>query len=627
MENEQLPLGRRVPGATRAGPTPSARPVLTEAVLRQMQAAVDAAKAEMAAQEEEPDPDPEPVPRAARAGQANGADPMAAGRNADLNRDNTDKTRAKRKKAAAPVRPDRSFHKRNRAEPVEPSAPPGPDAPATATEPWAPERAAATSTRAGLPLRRAAEPALPAAAAAPPTANQAGAPLRPAVEPSVAGLPKRTAPPSRTAPPERAAAERIAAERIAAERIARETTETTTPLARLPLATPPAPPESRTMPGGTDIGSDPELPQIPANPAPAALRDRTAPQQRMPPPERPAPGQDTAPPKRMTAPKRMAPPTRTVPTPARPEPGTGGPATRRIARQQNLRPPRRRRSITLPLVGAAVVVLAAGGTFALLSRSAPPSRTVGLTVQQRAEQKNEAIAAAWIAEQVSRTTRIACDPQMCKALEARGFPAGDTQPLGPTSPVPTGSTLVVDTAAVQDLFGTSLAVDYAPSVLTTIGSGQAEIAIRVVAPHGTVKYDQQLAADLVVRKQYGQALAGASRVNMTAAAKAELTSGQVDVRLVLAITAVAIKVPVDIVDFGNVATDPSSGLPLRYVDLAEKVQAAHLSPAAYVKAVIAALKSSSSLPGPYLWTETLTVGAVPVLRIDYAAPSPLNIVG
>jgi hypothetical protein len=279
-----------------------------------------------------------------------------------------------------------------------------------------------------------------------------------------------------------------------------------------------------------------------------------------------------------------------------------------------------------PIVAAAVIVLAAGAAFALLSRSTPSSRTVGLTVQQRAEAANEATAALWIAQQVSRTVVIACDPQMCSALAHRGFPASNTERLGPTAPIPTGSTLVIDTEAVQHLFGTSLAADYAPAILTTIGSGPAEITIRVVAPHGTARYDQQLAADVALRKQYGQALAGASRVKTTATARAELTSGQVDVRLVLAITAVAAKVPVDIVDFGNVATDPSSGVPLRYVDLAEQVPAAHLSSPAYIKTVLAALNSAND-PYRYLWTQTLRVGGVAVLRVDFAAPSPLGLGG
>jgi hypothetical protein len=279
--------------------------------------------------------------------------------------------------------------------------------------------------------------------------------------------------------------------------------------------------------------------------------------------------------------------------------------------------------VTPLLVGVAVVALIGGGAFALLSRSAPSTRQHGLTPQQRADNA----AAAWVVRQVNRSAVIACDPQMCKALVARGFPASETQSLGPTSPPPTGSTLVIETNAVQHVYGTSLANDHAPAILTTIGSGPTQITIRVIAPHGTANYDQQLASDKAHRKQDGWALATLSRgVTTTAKAKAEMIKGQVDMRLLAALTAVAIKVPVDIVGFGNVATHGSTDLPLRYVDLAETVPAANLSPTAYAKKVIAALNSPIN-PYRYLWTKKITVGGLPVLRVDYSAPSPLGLGG
>ena len=61
MEEEGLPLRRRIPGAARAAPGPSARPVLSEPLLERMQAAIDAAKGPPANQD--PEPLTEPIPR------------------------------------------------------------------------------------------------------------------------------------------------------------------------------------------------------------------------------------------------------------------------------------------------------------------------------------------------------------------------------------------------------------------------------------------------------------------------------------------------------------------------------------------------------------------------------------
>src|ERR1700730_16996164 len=53
------PLARRVPGAARAAPSASERPVLPEALLQRMQAVVSAAHAQAAAEQEEEDEEEE----------------------------------------------------------------------------------------------------------------------------------------------------------------------------------------------------------------------------------------------------------------------------------------------------------------------------------------------------------------------------------------------------------------------------------------------------------------------------------------------------------------------------------------------------------------------------------------
>src|SRR5260370_4931883 len=52
-DQDSPPLARRVPGAARAAPSASERPVLPEALLQRMQAVVSAAHAQAAAEQEE----------------------------------------------------------------------------------------------------------------------------------------------------------------------------------------------------------------------------------------------------------------------------------------------------------------------------------------------------------------------------------------------------------------------------------------------------------------------------------------------------------------------------------------------------------------------------------------------
>jgi hypothetical protein len=56
--------------------------------------------------------------------------------------------------------------------------------------------------------------------------------------------------------------------------------------------------------------------------------------------------------------------------------------------------------------------------------------------------------------------------------------------------------LVVETAAVRALFGSSLDTEWAPAVLAAFGSGEAEITVRVVAANGAAAYLAALATDL-----------------------------------------------------------------------------------------------------------------------------------
>ncbi len=78
---------------------------------------------------------------------------------------------------------------------------------------------------------------------------------------------------------------------------------------------------------------------------------------------------------------------------------------------------------------------------------------------------------------------------------------------------------------------------------------------------------------------------------MSAEVKRQLLAGAPDSRLLLAITSLLPRQPIDILDFGNYPPAADGTIPLRYADLAESDQAAHLTGSAYVRALRADLDS------------------------------------
>jgi hypothetical protein len=287
------------------------------------------------------------------------------------------------------------------------------------------------------------------------------------------------------------------------------------------------------------------------------------------------------------------------------------------------KPRRRGRRIWLALLAAVLVT----GSLAIVSVryfTRPPASTAAQLREQAAVRDR---AAAWVAQQVSRNVTVSCDQAMCRVLSARGFPAHDLLVLGPTSADPEDSDVVVETSVVHDLFGSSLASASAPAVLASFGSGAAAVTVRVVARHGAASYQAAVRADQADRKTAGAALLNDNKIVVSDVARQQLASGRVDSRLVLAIASLVTARPVDVVQFGNIGPGADSSIPLRYADLAENDQAAHMDRAAYVQATRASL---AKLTGPFRPASTMTVtlpGGRPALRVEFTAPSPLGLLG
>ena len=179
---------------------------------------------------------------------------------------------------------------------------------------------------------------------------------------------------------------------------------------------------------------------------------------------------------------------------------------------------------------------------------------------------------------------------------------------------------------MRALFGSSLATGWASAVLASFGSGPGTITVRVVAPHGAAAYRASLHADLAGRKRSGTALLHQSRITVSATARSQLASGQVDSRLLAALAALAGHQPVNIIQFGNVGPGASPGVPLRFADLAESVPAAHMDAAAYMRAAWAILSTADPRIRPARGLSG-TLQHQAVLRIEFTAPSPLGTPG
>jgi hypothetical protein len=297
-----------------------------------------------------------------------------------------------------------------------------------------------------------------------------------------------------------------------------------------------------------------------------------------------------------------------------------------------------RRPLSHRVLGALIallVVFAAGGLTVALIRQPDTGRaartgngngasnTSGLASVQAATAARKS-AAVWISAEISHSAVVSCDPAMCAALEASGFPAGDLMTLGPGARDPLGSAVVVSTAAVRSLFGTRLTTVYAPIVIASFGSGTAQIDVRVYAAGGAPTYLAALRADQTARQSTGRSLLRNRRVSASAAAQRQLAAGQVDSRLLVLIATLASEGPgpVQIVALGDSGPGASAGVPLREVEIAASPPGAR---SGYLPSVLAFLRAQLTpyLPGSV--QTTFLAGGREVVRIVFDAPSPLGL--
>ncbi|HLJ98837.1 MAG TPA: hypothetical protein VKU39_02895 [Streptosporangiaceae bacterium] len=272
-----------------------------------------------------------------------------------------------------------------------------------------------------------------------------------------------------------------------------------------------------------------------------------------------------------------------------------------------------RAASTRPTASQASASHAGAGTGSAGTGGAGPAAAAGdAGAATVAVAQAQVAAAGWIAGQVNPSAIVACDPAMCAALQAHGLPASRLLVLRLTAADPLGSDIVVATSAVRSQYGDRLSTVYAPLVIASFGSGPALIEVRLMAADGSAGFGSRLAAGQRDRIAAGEQLLRNKRITAVGPARAALTGGRVDVRLLVVLAALAAREPVRVVEFG----DPSpgaAGMPLRSAQIDAQDVAALRSAFVFLRAQLA----------PY--QAVLTRGRHNLLTIQFDAPSPLDL--
>jgi predicted Ser/Thr protein kinase len=282
---------------------------------------------------------------------------------------------------------------------------------------------------------------------------------------------------------------------------------------------------------------------------------------------------------------------------------------------------------TAALLAAVLLAGGVGGlALSLPGHALSPERHAGAHPVSSQELTAEAVARSravtWILQQVSRAAFVSCDLQVCTELAQRGFPNLVT--LGPESADPLGSTLVVATPAIQAQFGSRLASVYAPAVIASFGSGNARIEIREMYSGGSAALRAALQAELQARRTSDAQILANSHVAVSAIARTQLLSGEIDPRLPTLIAAITATYPLRIVVFGDQGPGGGPASLLRSMDLATHVGAARVAAPAYVRWIQALVKVQRSDFLPASCELVKRPDGQIVLRIEFAAPSPLS---
>ena len=273
-----------------------------------------------------------------------------------------------------------------------------------------------------------------------------------------------------------------------------------------------------------------------------------------------------------------------------------------------------RRRWAVALGGIAVLVSIAAAAPIMTGTGSRETGSTG-SVPASAAAASRSQAAAWVAQQVSPSVTVWCDPGMCAQLLRDEFPAVRLKPLPHSARVLPGSGVIVATPVIRSQFGLRLASAYASQVIASFGSGAARVDVRTVAPADTRAFRTQLAAEQTALVSASRQLLGNENIQASTSARAALRAGQVDARLLTILGLLAAQMPVRLVSFTG-APGAGPGVLLRSAEIGVNSSAAR-------SAVVALLDAQQS---PYRPTVVAMAGdsrSLVALRFD--APASLDI--
>jgi len=228
-----------------------------------------------------------------------------------------------------------------------------------------------------------------------------------------------------------------------------------------------------------------------------------------------------------------------------------------------------------------------------------------------------ASAATWIAEQVTASDLISCDPLMCSALQADGVAASRLMTIQPTSTDPLGADVVAATSSVRSQFGSALVSEYAPQLLASFGTGASRVDVRAVANFGAAAFQASEQADLAARRSAGQQLLRRGLLPIGDQGAGQVRSGQVDSRLLTTLAALLSQRAVDVSSFG----DTGPGAPILY----RQVTIVDAPGQTGTGALDADLRQAQEQTGSYRPARAAIVhlaNGQSALRIEFGAPEP-----
>ncbi|HWG11671.1 MAG TPA: hypothetical protein VG268_00215, partial [Streptosporangiaceae bacterium] len=271
----------------------------------------------------------------------------------------------------------------------------------------------------------------------------------------------------------------------------------------------------------------------------------------------------------------------------------------------------------LILIILALVGLQLSGALSSNQPSRPAAKSGGATGNSGSLSGAEAArnhAAGWIAQQVTSSDVIACDPLMCSILQSDGVAASRLTSMQPTTPDPLGTDVVVATAAIRSQFGSRLTTEYAPELIASFGSGASRVDVRAVANYGATAFQASEQADLAARKSAGAQLLGKG-FKIPAQGASQLRAGQIDSRLLVTLAALLSQRQVQVSSFGD-ASPGALGL-YRQVAI---VNAAGQSGRSALTADLSQVRAQRNSYLPAHATIVRLANGQSALRIEFGAP-------